>query len=228
MRSDTHTIFLRVSTAKKIINPFADSIFMKRRIAILSMFVVLVLLFGCTNEVNEAVDEAVDNDDPSVCRELDRESDVKECYSLVAEKTNDPEVCKQSTDNDNCITSFAIVKGSIKYCDMSTDTVAKYSCVASVTGDQTGRALDEIILDWRSKGAISKCKGLCEQPYHNCMENGYSTLKSEEEVCTGKIAADMDDYHYCMDLAEEKHDTHKLGCYDDRTECEAGCMPKED
>jgi len=199
---------------------------MNRRITILSLFVALVLLFGCSNEVKDTAEKAVDEGNPSLCRNLEDEEDVKKCYSLVAEKSNDPEVCKQSTDNNDCITNFAVEKSSLKYCDMTTDAGAKTACILSVTGDQTGRALEDILADWKSSGAVSKCKELCESPYDKCVSSGYQTFKSEEETCAGE--GDVNQMHYCLDLAQKKFDNHKFGCYDDREECEAGCMPTED
>jgi hypothetical protein len=219
-------IFLLVHVAKKIINPLADSTFMKRRIAILSMFVVLVLLFGCTNVVRDTAEDAVDQNNPSLCKKLEEATDVKKCYELVAENMNDPEVCKQSTDNNGCVTNFAVQKSSLKYCDMTTDAAAKTACILSVTGDQTGRALEDILADWRSKGAVSKCKEQCEQPYRNCMEAKYQEFKAKEAECIGK--GDPGEVSYCTYAAEEEFSRQKLDCYDEEKECKAGCMPKEE
>ncbi len=199
---------------------------MKSRILIVSMFIAFVFLFGCTNVVRDTAEDAVDQNNPSLCKKLEEATDVKKCYELVAENMNDPEVCKQSTDNNGCITNFASQKSSLKYCDMTTDAAAKTACILSVTGDQTGRAIEEILADWRSKGAVSKCKELCRPPYESCMDKCYQPFKAAEEQCAGK--SDATDSYFCMDAAKKTKEYCWLECYDAQKECEAGCMPKED
>lgn len=93
VRSDTIHIFLWIGKDKQIINPFADVIIMKCRILIISMFIVLVLLFGCTNKTEDTVDKAVQEKNPALCKELEDPDEVKECFGLVAEKMDDPNVC---------------------------------------------------------------------------------------------------------------------------------------
>jgi hypothetical protein len=192
---------------------------------ILGMLVISTLfLFGC-DEVRNKAHDAADSKNPALCKELKEEGDIEQCYEIVADEMNDPEVCSQSADKNGCLTEFASSKRSIKYCDMTTDAAAKYACVARVTGDNTGRALEFIIADWRSSGAVSKCKELCQPKYAACMEGCYSTLISAQEQCAGK---GDDDKYWCLDVAKKENDQCKLGCYDDKDECEEGCLPKEE
>lgn len=196
---------------------------MKPKMLLFALGISLIFLFGCTSKVTEKAEDAVEQNNPALCKELGETDDVDKCYELVADKMNDPEVCLQATDKNKCLTEFSVSKGSTKYCDMATDAAAKYSCVVQVTGDKTGRALESILADWRSKGAVSKCKELCQPSYQAGTKKCYDDFKAAQEACVAK-----GDYRsYCEYEASKVLDRCYLSCSDIRKDCEAGCIPSE-
>jgi len=198
---------------------------MRRATISACLLFVVIMLAGC-DEVNRKADDAIGSKNPALCKELKQESEVQSCYNKVADGLNDPEVCFQSDDRNGCVSEFALSKRSIKYCDLTTDAVSKYACVASVTGDNTGRAIESIVADWRSKGAVSKCKELCQPDYDSCMKRYWDEYQEELARCAGM--PDHSDRSYCEYEAEKTRDRNRLECYDNKDECEEGCMPKED
>ncbi len=189
------------------------------------MAFAMFFLFGC-DEVNNKARDAAEAKNPALCKELEREDDVERCFQKVADEMNDPEVCLQAADRNACLTEFSVSKRSIKYCDMTTDAAAKYACVVRVTGDNTGRELTFILADWRSSGAVSKCKELCRPAYESCMKDCYKKLLGAQEKCAA-ISGSGDKY-WCFDAAKKDNDQCTLGCYDSQDECEEGCLPDEE
>lgn len=199
---------------------------MDGRIALFPLLVAVIFFSGCVSEVTEKAEKAVDENNPALCKELEEQEKIDDCFTVVAEKMNNPEVCFQAKDRNTCITQFSKSKQSLKYCDMTTDMAAKTTCILTVTGDTTGRALEEILADWRSKGAVTKCKEFCEPPYRSCSSDCYTTLQAEKAECAAYT--DYNDRYFCEHDAEKKRDGCYLDCYDDQNECEAGCIPKEE
>jgi hypothetical protein len=196
---------------------------MKKSIVIFSLFLVFVLLFGCTSEVKEKAGKAVEQKNPALCKDLGDEGDVKKCYFLVAEEMDDANVCLQATDVPNCVGRFASAKDSTKYCDLLTDTTQKYGCVVKVTGDQTGRAIGEILEDWRGNGTIIKCKEGCEATKDKCYSREYDNWQKANEDCFAKYPTDEDNRYYCEDGVKKTFESNKLICYDAMQDCERGC-----
>ncbi|MFH1685785.1 MAG: hypothetical protein ABH983_05785 [Candidatus Micrarchaeota archaeon] len=196
---------------------------MRFKVLLMSIIFVVVILFGCTSPVQDKADDAVEKNNPSLCRTLEEEYDVKKCYVLVADKMNDPNVCLQATDRNDCITKFSVEKGNIKYCDMSADEVAKYACVASVTGDQTGRAIEDLIADWRNSGTIEKCKEQCKKSESNCRQGHFNTEETAKAECLSSYTPGSDDYYWCVDAAEKTRSNSCLDCYEERLDCAKRC-----
>lgn len=190
---------------------------------LISMVFVSLLLFGCTNEVRDKAEEAVEKNNPALCRALEEEDDVKKCYVLVATDMDDPNVCLNATDRNDCISRFSVEKGNIKYCDMASDEVAKYACVASVTGDQTGRAIEELIADWRSEGTITKCKEQCDKSDETCRKVHVEKEEVAKENCLSSHKPASDEYYWCIDAAEKTRSSAVLDCYEEELDCKKRC-----
>lgn len=199
---------------------------MRNPALIISMILVFFFIFGC-DEVNDKVQDAIDAKNPALCKELDRENEVVECYERVANGMNDPNVCFQSAKTNDCIGSYASQRRSLKYCDLIKDETAKYGCVVHVTGDQTGRALDEIITDWRASGTVKLCREGCEATKNSCTSGCFDIFKGKKEECYEKYPGNYDDSYWCEDAAKKEFDGCKLGCWDDEDECKEGCDPQE-
>jgi len=196
---------------------------MNSKLLLISIIFISIFLFGCTNPVKDKAKDAVDQNNSALCRTLEEEDDVKKCYALVAEEMNDPNVCLQSTDRNDCITRFSVEKENIKYCEMSSDEIAKYACVASVTGDQTGRAIEDLIADWRSSGTIQKCKEQCEQSDENCRMGHVNTENLAKEKCLSSHKPGSDDHYWCVDAAEKIREDAVLDCYEEEKDCKKRC-----
>lgn len=196
------------------------------RRAILPVCLVMVFLLAGCDEVNNKAQDAIDAKDPSMCRQLSQENDVQQCYGKVADGLNDPNVCLQAAERNDCITYFATEKRNIRFCDLTTDVVAKSSCIVQVTGDNTGRAIDDIVADWRSKGALSKCKELCLPDYNACMGRHWQTYQAELAGCA-KSGGGGSDRFFCEKDAEKQLNRNRLECYDEKDECEDGCRQDE-
>ena len=188
------------------------------------LFLLAALLFsGCTTAAKSKAQKAVDEKNPELCKELSDDDDVKKCYSIVAEEMDDPKVCLNSTDAADCVGDYAVSKESTKHCDLLTDDAAKYGCIVRVTGDQTGRAIDQILQEWRGNGTVNKCKEQCRGTRENCVDSCVSVWESENMECIGKYARDSRDYGYCEGLAKNKFESCKSKCYNDMLSCETGC-----
>jgi hypothetical protein len=188
----------------------------------LLLVLVFAFMYGC-NEVENTADDAVGAKDPSKCKTLKDKDDVRECYGIVAEKMDDPEVCSEAPDKNDCIGYYASSKGSIKYCDMTSDEVAKYGCVARVTGDQTGRAIDQIISDWRGKGTIENCKKLCTGEEESCGNACSGAGDAAKDNCLNSYIPSSDSYFVCADAAAKASEDCRLDCYRTRLECVKAC-----
>lgn len=195
---------------------------MKNSIFVISLFLLFFFLFGC-NQVGDKADKAIQENNPALCKELEDEDDVKKCFAKVAGGMNDPNVCFQSPDAPDCIGNYAVEKQSTKYCDLLNDTAAKYGCVVRVTGDQTGRAIDKILQDWRGNGTIKNCKEGCEATKSACTEAGFQTWTKAKEECFKNNPVDSDDRIWCDASVKETFENHKLGCWDKQDECNKGC-----
>ncbi|MBU0527584.1 MAG: hypothetical protein ABH983_05125 [Candidatus Micrarchaeota archaeon] len=196
---------------------------MNSRILIIPIFLVFLLLYGCTNPVNEKIDQAIDSNNPALCNGLEEKNDINRCFAEVASKMENPNVCLQAADRNNCVGEYASDKRSLKYCDLSSDEAAKYSCILKVTGDQTGRAIDEILSDWRANGTVKKCREGCAATESSCKESCYNIMKSEEADCLTAHTPGSDDHYWCDDAAKKKKDSCFLVCYDKEDECKKNC-----
>ncbi|MFH1393303.1 MAG: hypothetical protein ABII71_02800 [Candidatus Micrarchaeota archaeon] len=196
---------------------------MKSRILIISIFFALLLLNGCTSPVSEKIDAAVGSNNPALCNELEEKEDVNECFAEVASKMESPEVCLQAADRNHCVGEYASNKRSLKYCDFSSDEAAKYGCIIKVTGDQTGRAIEDIISDWRASGAVKKCREGCAATESSCKEACYNTMKAEEADCLASHTPGSDEHYWCEDAAKKKKDGCFLDCYEEEDDCKKGC-----
>jgi hypothetical protein len=196
--------------------------FMKNPLIILSLVLALFLLFGC-DEVNNKVQDAVDAKNPSLCKELKEEERIEECYFRVAQGMNDPNVCFQMNKTNDCIGEYASSKRSIKYCDLIDDGVAKYGCIVKVTGDETGRAIDLIVKDWRGNGTISKCKEQCEAEKNACTSPCFETFTKKKDDCYKKYPGDYDSSYWCEDAARKEREDCYYDCWTDQDACDKGC-----
>lgn len=195
---------------------------MKNQILIVSLLISFVFLFGC-NGMTEIVDKAVDTKNPAVCNELESENKIDDCFGQVAEELNDPSLCTQARDPNDCIARYSMSKSSIKYCDLCSDEAAKYTCIARVTGDQTGRALDAIIKDWRGSGTIEKCKEQCTSEYEFCKNSYYNAMKAAQDNCLSSYTPASDYYYNCLDSAQKARESGALRCYEEELDCKARC-----
>lgn len=195
---------------------------MKRPVLILALVLVFFFLFGCDAVKNKAQD-AVEAKNPSLCKELNDEQEIEECYKIVAQDMNDPNVCFQSATPNDCIGDYASEKRSTKYCDLIKDDAAKYGCIVKVTGDETGRAVDQILKDWRGNGTISKCKAQCEAEKNTCTSPCFETFTKKKDDCYKKYPGDYDSSYWCEDAAAKERESCYYDCWTDQDECNRGC-----
>lgn len=196
---------------------------MKSRHIVVLLLLAVLIFSGCTTAAKSKAQKAVGEKNPELCKELEDDDDVKKCYSIVAEEMDDPGVCLNSTDAADCIGDYAVLKESTKYCDMLADDAARYGCIVRVTGDQTGRAIDQILKDWRGNGTVSKCKEQCRSTREGCVNSCVSVWESSFAECIGKYARDSRDYGYCEGTAKNTFESCKSKCYNDMLACETGC-----
>ena len=134
--------------------------------------VLAMLLFGCTEHAGYAQGmKALENNDITMCGQMKEQSEIKECYYTFADGKNDPSLCLKAPDPTACVSDYAGKRQMMSACDVLTDSAQKYSCVARVAGDQTGRSIEEMIADFRTKGASKKCLGQCEKTSSSCELN---------------------------------------------------------
>lgn len=164
------------------------------RMTVIAIFLVFFLLYGCDDKAS-AVNEAVNQKDPSLCNKLE-ETVVKEnCVEEVAQGLHDPAACSFSTNANGCLTAYAVKSRSTAPCDLITDAVGKYACIAGVTGDQTGRSIETLLAEWRNKNVLDLCLGRCR--------------KTTYESCRPLCEKTKEEWHvYCAE-----HDPGNLDCY---------------
>ncbi len=134
-----------------------------QKILLLTTLVILVIfLAGCESTVNTTAGQAISQNNPSLCNNLKEPYEKTRCFVEVANDKKDPNICLQSQGpQEDCLAEYAIHNRVMTPCDLLTDPVKKYTCVAKFTGDSTGRSLEIIIGDWKTKGLVSKCMDQC-------------------------------------------------------------------
>jgi len=128
----------------------------------------------------ETSEEARSKNDPTVCNKL-TDSDRTECFVTYATEKNDPNACfKMNGSDEDCVAEYAIRKRTMTTCDLLTDPVKKYACVAKFTGDSTGRSLETIIGDWKTNGLVSNCLKQCENEAFKCRAGCIEAEKTDK------------------------------------------------
>jgi hypothetical protein len=123
---------------------------------------IFLALYGCIEHQGASVGmDALKAGDISKCKTLREPSDINECYYTFADGKNDPKYCLQAPDPSACVSDYAGKRQQMSACDVLTDPAQKYSCVARVAGDQTGRSIEEMVADFRTRGASKKCLEAC-------------------------------------------------------------------
>ena len=144
---------------------------MRGRLIILFSIIAVcaVFLSGCPEHQGATQGmKALEKNDISMCNNLTEEGQVKECYYTFADGKNDPALCLKSTDPTACVSDYAAKRQQMSACDVLKDPAQKYSCVARVAGDYTGRSIEEIIAEFRTKGASKKCLENCDKTESGC------------------------------------------------------------
>ncbi len=195
---------------------------MKFRILMISMFFALVFLYGCSDVFLKA-DEAVLENNPALCKELETSDEVNECYGVVAENMKDPKVCFKAVDQNDCVGRYSVSMGDVNYCDLSTDVTAKYACVARVTGDQTGRAVVEIIADWEAGGEKNQCLNKCESTETVCQQSCTNAEINAQSDCNGKYPQNSDERFDCVMTADGDMIGCDNGCAQSKAKCRLDC-----
>jgi hypothetical protein len=141
----------------------------KTPLIFLAAAVAFLSLSGCVEHAGYSAGiKALEKNDITQCGALKESDQVKECYYTFADGKNDPNYCLQAPDPSACVSDYASKRQIMSPCDVLKDPVQKYGCIAKVAGDQTGRSVEEIIADFRSRGASKKCLEACEETQKKC------------------------------------------------------------
>jgi len=141
----------------------------KSQVFFLVVVASCLFLSGCVEHAGYSAGlTALQKDDIKQCNALKEAQDVKECYLTFADGKSDPKYCLQAPDPAACVSDYAGKRQQMSACDVLTNPTQKYSCVARVAGDQTGRSIEEMIADFRSRGASKQCLAKCEQTSTSC------------------------------------------------------------
>ena len=124
---------------------------------------------------------------PSLCNQMDDSDQRIECMARVADLKSDPKVCVESNASDvDCVVRYAQRRGNnLSACDSFSDPVKKYTCVAKITGDSTGRSLDIIIGDFNTRGKVTACLNQCITDMNTCNGNCGETMVVKSGDCYG-------------------------------------------
>ncbi len=195
---------------------------MKSRILIISMFFALLFLYGCSDVFLKS-DEAIQENNPALCKELETSAEVNECYGIVAKEMNDPKVCFTAVDQNDCVGRYSVSMGDVGYCGFSTDVAAKYACVARVTGDQTGRAVVDIIADWEAGGEKNQCLNRCESTEAVCQQSCANAEINDQSDCNDGHPQNSDERFDCVMAADGVRIDCDNGCAQSKSQCRLDC-----
>jgi len=174
-------------------------------VTIVAMFLVFALLFGCSGEKEDAIREAVEKKDPSICNRLEEKSDKEGCFEGYAQELHDPAKCNASINVNGCITAYALRARSAGPCDLILDVAGKYACVVQVTGDKTGRSIDTILGEFRNKNVIESCvKGCKATAYDSCITPCENTREEGHRNCVDTDPDNLGNCFYPVDTAANK------------------------
>jgi len=144
----------------------------KTHVFFLAIAASFIFLCGCVEHAGYSAGlKALEKGDVKHCNGLKEQTEVKECYYTFADGKNDPNYCLQAPDPSACVSDYASKRQLMSPCDVLKDPVQKYGCVARVAGDQTGRSIEEIIADFKTRGTSKKCLGQCEKTESTCKLN---------------------------------------------------------
>ncbi|MFH1222288.1 MAG: hypothetical protein V1492_04335 [Candidatus Micrarchaeota archaeon] len=130
---------------------------------------LFLLLAGCLEDmIDDTTREALEKNDPTICTKANDTILQSECLVTYATSKNDPSACLIGKNPEECVSSAAIKNQKISYCDVLKDPVQKYTCIVKVTGDKTGRSIEELISSWKDKGRMDSCFKQCEREWINC------------------------------------------------------------
>jgi hypothetical protein len=145
--------------------------------SLLISLVLFLLLVGCLeDDIDDTTAEALEKNDPTICTKINDSIDQGECFVTYATSKNDPSACLVGKKPEECVSSAAIKNQKITYCDVLKDPVQKYTCVVKVTGDQTGRTIEELLSSWKDKGRMNSCYLQCEKEFNHCNYNCRDTI----------------------------------------------------
>lgn len=184
-------------------------------LVIFSILPICFIFFsGCVEHAGYAAGlKALEKNDITLCNSLKEQADVKECYYTFADGKNDPNYCLRAPDPTTCVSEYAAKRQQMSPCDVLRDPGQKYTCLARVAGDQTGRSIEEIIADFRSQGASRKCQAQCSNTRSTCDRNcdmNKKALPSYEE--NGRVIIPTDvEYLDCKNTCTDAY----VGCNDD-------------
>ena len=187
----------------------------KTQVFFLAAVVSCLLLGGCVEHAGYTAGiAALQKDDIKQCAALKEAQDVKECYLTFADGKNDPKLCLQAPDPAACVSDYAGKRQLMSACDVLTNPAQKYSCVARVAGDQTGRSIEEIIADFRSRGASKQCLAKCQQTSTSCETDCHLKEKVLQPYeVNGTIYYPVDaDYVDCMNTCKTGYSTCREDC----------------
>jgi hypothetical protein len=163
------------------------------------ILISIIFISGCVEHRGDALaQKAMAANNPGMCNNLTEQRDRSECFRVYADTKAEPSVClMDAADSMECISRYAARHNTMTVCDLFKDAAKKYECVARFTGDQTGRALDTIIADWKTNGRMSMCIKQCS---------------AERTRCVEKCARGD---HPCINICDrEYYDTCEPGCRD--------------
>jgi len=190
------------------------------------VFALLVFVFlfaGCGGLASEKASEAISKNDPTLCNSLEDTSDQTQCLLEYSNEKHSPNACLVGKNPEDCVSQYAGEHRAVSVCDILTDPIKRYTCVAKVTGDSTGRSVELMIADWNTKGAATKCIDRCKSDGYDCRKGCDSTNTQESEKCKDHGYA-SEDWRICVVEAQRKSDQCKDDCnYRQWNECEPPC-----
>jgi hypothetical protein len=112
-------------------------------------------------------------------------------------------------------------RNNISACDVLTDPVKKYTCVAKFTGDSTGRSLDIIIGDYNTRGKVTACIDKCIVDMNACKGECGQTMVVKTGDC---FALDYTKREKCTNDAIDEKYACVVKCGEtEKDPCESKC-----